>query len=154
MLEHPFSRGTVHITSSDPLTYPAIDPNYLAHPLDAYVVGQGVLLVQQVARMNPFAKVLKNSGTVFQPGYSKLDGENVVDFVKTSFGSEYHPMSSCSMLPRDQGGVVDPRLKVYGTSNVSVVDASIFPLAVRGNLQSLVYAVAERASDFIKADAK
>ena len=61
-------------------------------------------------------------------------------------------MSTCSMLPRTEGGVVDPRLKVYGTRNLRVVDASVFPLAVRGNLQTLVYAVAERAVDFLRED--
>ena len=32
------------------------------------------------------------------------------------------------MLPRDQGGVVDSNLKVYGTSNIYVADASVIPL--------------------------
>ncbi len=54
------------------------------------------------------------------------------------------------MLPKEDGGVVNSSLRVYGTKNLRVVDASIFPLNVRGNLGSLVYAVAERASDLIK----
>ena len=154
VLEHPFSRGSVHITSSNPLDYPAIDPNYLSHPLDTYVVGQGLLHIQQVAQTAPLSTHLKDGGTVYQPGFYKLDQSNVEDFVKKGFASEYHPMGTCSMLPRHEGGVVDEKLKVYGTENVRVVDASIFPLAVRGNLQTLVYAVAERAAEFVKMDTK
>ena len=73
-------------------------------------------------------------------------------FVRNSFSSEYHPMGTCAMGPRKEGGVVSERMMVHGTSNLRVVDASVFPLQVRGNLASLVYAVAERAADFIKAD--
>ena len=60
-------------------------------------------------------------------------------------------MGTCAMGLRDQGGVVDEKMLVHGTSNLRVVDASVFPMQVRGNLASLVYAVAERAADFIKA---
>lgn len=55
------------------------------------------------------------------------------------------------MLPRSAGGVVSPELVVYGTSNVRVVDAGIFPYQVNGHPSSTVYAMAERASDIIKA---
>ena len=64
--------------------------------------------------------------------------------------TEYHPVGSCAMLPREKGGAVDSKLKVYGTSNVRVADASIFPLHVQGNIVSLVYAVGEKAADIIK----
>ena len=56
------------------------------------------------------------------------------------------------MMSKDIGGVVDSNLKVYGTRNLRVVDASIFPLIPRGNIQTSVYAVAEKAADIIKAD--
>ena len=56
------------------------------------------------------------------------------------------------MMPWDMGGVVDERLKVYGVKALRVVDASIFPMIPRGNIQSSVYAVAERAADLIKED--
>ena len=58
------------------------------------------------------------------------------------------------MLPREEGGVVDKRLRVYGVKGLRVVDASIFPMVPRGNIQSSVYAVAERAADLILEDAR
>lgn len=153
VLEHPFSRGSVHITSSDPSAYPAINPNYLSHPLDLQVISQILLHLQQVARTPPLANHLKDGGHVFQPGFYELNESNVKAFVRNSFSSEYHPIGTCAMGPRHEGGVVDERLKVHGTRNLRVVDASVFPLQVRGNLASLVYAVAERAADFVKEDA-
>jgi choline dehydrogenase-like flavoprotein len=54
------------------------------------------------------------------------------------------------MLPKEKGGVVDEKLVVYGTRNLRLVDASIFPLIPRGNIISTVYAVAEKAADIIK----
>ena len=152
VLEHPLSRGSVHIVSADPTVYPAIDPNYLSHPLDLFVLSQAMLHLQQVARTAPLSTHLKEGGHVFQPGFYELDEQNVEAFVKNSFSSEYHPMGTCAMGPREEGGVVSERMVVHGTSNLRVVDASVFPLQVRGNLASLVYAVAERAADFIKAD--
>lgn len=55
------------------------------------------------------------------------------------------------MLPKEAGGVVDPELFVYGTTNVRVVDAGIFPFQVSGHPSATVYAMAERAADIIKA---
>lgn len=49
-----------------------------------------------------------------------------------------------------QGGVVDSKMRVHGTRNVRVCDASILPLIPRGNVLSTVYAVAERGADLIK----
>lgn len=54
------------------------------------------------------------------------------------------------MLPRDKGGVVDYKLRVYGTKNVRVVDASVLPFQLCGHLTSTLYAVAERSADLIK----
>lgn len=54
------------------------------------------------------------------------------------------------MLPRGMGGVVDPQLRVYGTANLRVCDASVIPLTPRANPQATVYGVAEHASTLIK----
>ena len=63
----------------------------------------------------------------------------------------YHPIGSASMMSRDLGGVVDPFLKVYGTRNVRVVDASVMPFQVSGHLTSTLYALSEKAAEIIKA---
>lgn len=152
ILEHPFSRGSVHISSIDPTAAPTIDPNYLSHPLDLVVISSIALHLQTVAQTQPLASHLKNEGTVFQPGYRRLTEQNVAEQVRATFSSEYHPIGTCAMQPAHKGGVVDERLRVHGTKNLRVVDASIFPLQVQANLQTLVYAVAERAADFMKAD--
>ena len=57
---------------------------------------------------------------------------------------------TCAILSKDKGGVVDERLRVYGMRNLRVVYASVFPMIPRGNIQSSVYAVTERAADLIR----
>ena len=55
------------------------------------------------------------------------------------------------MMPWDMGGVVDPELRVYGTRNLRVCDASIIPITPRANPQATVYGVAEHGAGLIKA---
>ncbi len=50
------------------------------------------------------------------------------------------------------GSSLDSRLRVRGVKNVRVVDASAFANNVSGNIQSSVYATAEKAADLIKED--
>ena len=89
---------------------------------------------------------------MYQPGYYELNESNVGEWIKENLQSEYHPAGTCAMMPKIKGGVVDEKFRLYGVSNLRVVDASVFPLMPRGNLQTLVYAIAERAADFIKED--
>ena len=138
VLEHPFSRGSVHINSSDPAIYPTIDPNYLGVEVDLEIFADVMLHLQTVARTEPLASLLKGKGTVYQPGFHELTEDNVRDHVKNTMGVEFHPCGTCSMNPRHKGGVVDARLKVYGTSNLRVIDASIFPLQVRANSKLII----------------
>ena len=153
VLEHPFSRGTVHIQSSDAADYPLIDPHYLEHPADIKILSQIVLHIQNsLAVTAPLSDLLVDNGTALQPEYTKLTADNVESEVKRLLQTEYHPVGTCSMLPKEKGGVVDSKLKVYGVDKLRIVDASVFPLLPRANMQSLVYAVAERAADWIKAD--
>jgi choline dehydrogenase-like flavoprotein len=53
----------------------------------------------------------------------------------------------CSM-----GDVVDDRLKVKGVEGLRVIDASVFPGHVSGNIMATTYAVAEKGADLIKQD--
>ncbi|KAH6645708.1 GMC oxidoreductase-domain-containing protein [Truncatella angustata] len=64
--------------------------------------------------------------------------------VKCMVGTGFHPCGTAAMLPRENGGVVDVDLKVYGVRNLRVIDSSIIPLIPSAHLQSVVYALAEK----------
>lgn len=72
------------------------------------------------------------------------------DWLKATFSTTWHTAGSCSMLPKEKHGVVDPDLKVYGTNNLHVVDLSIVPLHFAAHPQATVYAIAEKAADILK----
>ncbi|MNJ80916.1 Alcohol dehydrogenase [acceptor] [compost metagenome] len=55
-------------------------------------------------------------------------------------------------MGEDPAAVVDSRLKVHGVQGLRVVDASVMPSMVSGNIQGAVMAVAERAADLIIED--
>lgn len=149
---HPFSRGYIHIQSADPADDPKFDPRYLSHPLDFEVLKDLQFFSQNVSTTSPMSQHLEGNGTVLAPPLTVLNDDTVRDLINKYFITRWHIINSCAMMPRDQGGVVDSRLKVYGTKNVRVVDASIVPLHVRGNTVSLTYAIAEKAADLIKED--
>lgn len=158
-LTHPFSRGSIHVNSSDPTAPPLIDPQYLSHALDLAILADGILFVQKIFETKPLADFIKDNpdgkGKRIQPSFqypAKLDRDGAIEHAKKATISSWHPIGTCAMLPRDDGGVVDERLRVYGVKNLRVVDASIIPLHVRGNIISSVYAIAERAADLIKED--
>lgn len=164
VLTHAFSRGSVHIQSADPDVHPVIDPRYLNHPVDAEVLVDGLMFTQTIASAFPLSELLKDTdpdipdgGKRIQPSFAvpgRLSRERAMEIVKESSATSFHPVGTCSMLPEDEGGVVSERLRVYGTRNLRVVDASVVPLNVRGNIASAVYAIAERAADLIKEDRK
>lgn len=84
------------------------------------------------------------------PGTSVQSDDDWVAWLRKNGGTEFHPSSSCAMLPQNQGGVVDANLLVYGLSNVRIADASVIPIALSTHLMSSTYGVAEQASDIIR----
>lgn len=149
---HPFSRGTTHISSADATATPIIDPRYFSHPADLEIFArhlQDLEKLRDTKELSPFFKPdgKRNHPDAFHIG----DLEGAKKYILDTATTTYHTCGSAAMLPKEKGGVVDTKLKVYGTSNLRIVDASIFPLIPRGNIMSSVYAVAERAADIIKA---
>lgn len=85
------------------------------------------------------------------PGSDVQTDDDWLDWLRHSASTEFHPSSSCAMLPQNQGGVVDANLRVYGLANVRVADASVAPIALSTHLMSSTYAIAEQASAIILA---
>lgn len=84
----------------------------------------------------PFQNII--AGLNF-PGSDVSTDAQWTEFVKNNIQSQSHTTGTCSMLPKADGGVVDPNLKVYGTSNVRVVDLSVMPQQFSGHPQALAY---------------
>jgi choline dehydrogenase len=86
------------------------------------------------------------------PGPTVQADQEIIDAGLTIGGCGYHAIGTCAMGPNDDD-VVDPRLRVRGVTNLRVVDASVLPIMVSGNLNGSVSALAWRAADFILEDA-
>lgn len=145
-LQHPFSRGTIFINSTDPFIQPNINPDYFGVGYDIDIMGYGSDFARRLAAASPLSEVLI---TETAPGPT-VTGDSLATYTKQKCGTEYHPLGTCSMLPKDSGGVVDTTLTVYGTSNLRVVDVSIAPLQLSAHLMATTYGIAEKGADIIK----
>lgn len=149
VLNHPFSRGTVHICSPNPLEKPCYDPCYLSHPLDVEVLARHTQYLKKITNTGPFSALLKPDSRIPEKSdFTNL--QQMRELVKDRLFTTFHPAGTCAMMPRQLGGVVNERLLVYGTQNLRVVDASVFPIETLGNIQATVYALSEKAADIIK----
>ncbi|ETS78728.1 hypothetical protein PFICI_08581 [Pestalotiopsis fici W106-1] len=150
VLNHPFSRGSVHIKSADISTPPALDPNAMSHPLDLELHARHVLVLEKICDTEPLRGLWKEDGKRLHNNGQRVETlEQAKEAVKHTYTPHYHLCGTAAMLPREQGGVVGSDLRVYGVDGLRIVDASIFPLIPRGNIQSSVFAVAERAADIL-----
>ncbi|KAK8850704.1 hypothetical protein IAR55_004624 [Kwoniella newhampshirensis] len=145
-LQHPWSRGTIFINSTDPFTEPLINPDYFGVGYDIDIMGYGSAFARRLAAASPLSDVMI---TEQYPG-AAITGDALANYTKTNCGTEYHPLGTCAMLPKESGGVVDTTLIVYGTSNLRVIDASIMPLHISAHLMASSYGVAEKGADMIK----
>jgi len=151
-LMHPFSRGNIHISSPDPLAAPLIDPRYFSQPIDRDILARSLMYAEEAIHTAPLSNHVAEYERRFpRSGNVETNLEAARDHLKKWAKTTYHPVGTCAMLPLQEGGVVDNKLRVYGVTGLRVVDASIFPLIPQGNPQTLVYAVAEKASDLIKS---
>ncbi|KAG5788417.1 hypothetical protein H9Q69_012527 [Fusarium xylarioides] len=148
---HPLSRGSVHINPSDPAGKPTINPNYLSNTHDVEAVLQTVKYNRKIANTEPMRSIWVDE---YEPGLDVKTDKQIKDYVLRTTLSIFHPSGTCAMLPKADGGVVDAKLKVYGTENLRVVDASVIPLLISAHIQTAVYGIAEIAAELIIKDAK
>lgn len=148
---YPLSQGTVQINSSDPLAPPAINPNY--NSVNATINGTVVQwdlwflakaaqhYVSQIATTPPMSTIIVASEPPFDVPF-----ETYQESIFRQTGSSQHLTGGNSMAPAHVGGVVDPQLLVYGTTNVRIVDGSVFPFQPSAHPMGLTYALAVRAA--------
>ena len=141
----PESRGFLRIRSPDPEVPPAIQPNYLATRADRETIVAGLRIGRRVMQSAAMQRLLCGE---FLPGPEIESDEALLDYVRDTSGTTFHPTSTC-MMGRHPTAVVDEHLRVHGMGGLRVVDASIMPTVVSGNTNAATIMIAEKAADMI-----
>lgn len=144
----PTSRGAVTIKSKNPREHPKIKFNYLSTPEDVKEFRDAIKLTREIFAQKAFSEF---RGAEIAPGKDVSSDEKIDAFSRQMADSAYHPSCTCKMgSPSDPLAVVDPRCRVIGLDGLRVVDASIMPSVVSGNLNGPTIMIAEKAADIIR----
>ena len=144
----PESRGHIELVSADPHAAPRIRQNFLATDKDWATLRDGLRLVREIGNQPALAKF--NAGEV-SPGPGSRSDEEIDTHIRATGITVHHPLGTCKMgRPSDPAAVVDPELKILGVDALRVVDASVMPDLVGGNINAPVIMIAEKAADLIR----
>ena len=145
----PESLGSIHIKSTDPNEYPAINFNFLSTELDRRCLLDGTQWTRDLMNteaMNAFR------GAEEAPGTDIQGDDDTLAWIRQHAETTYHPTGTCRMGP-DERGVVDERLRVRGMVGLRVADGSIMPTLVSGNTNAACLMIGEKAADMVLEDA-
>lgn len=173
-LEHPSALGSVHIRSADDVNAPPeFETGYLKNADDLALLKWGYKRTRELARRmacyrgeyssrHPefskesaaFCKEEALPADIAAPDikYSEEDEKAIEDYTRKCVTTAWHSLGTCSMKSREEGGVVDTSLNVYGVERLKVADLSIAPGNVAANTCSTTLAIAEKAALIIAAD--
>lgn len=168
---YSYSRGSLHITGpnwEDPLDF---DPGYLSDPEDLDMkmhVWAYKKMRTQMRMTDMYTSELQAGHPQFAPAsqaacmtsassrevmadpqYTPEDDQAIENFLRQNIGSCWHSLGTCKMAPREQLGVVDADLNVYGVRGLKCVDLSIAPAMVGANTCNTAYVVGEKGADII-----
>lgn len=141
----PTSRGSIHIASNDPTADPIINPNYLAEETDRAHMLTALRLVRKVMSQDAIKSYVDRET---RPGPDVTDDAGLLDYIKTSGQTSWHPIGTCKMGVDDKA-VVTPDLKVRGLEALRVIDSSIMPTMPSSNTNVASIMVGEKGADLI-----
>jgi choline dehydrogenase len=147
----PQSVGRVWLHSNNPIDALNVQTNYLTCEYDMSVLLAGIELGREIVQTRAFND-MRGEELIPGPQIGK-DKQKLRNYIKETCITDWHPSGTCKM-GLDADAVVDPRLRVYGIDALRVVDASIMPSVVSGNLQASIFMLAEKGADMILEDAK
>jgi len=140
------SKGWVKLRSKDPRDPPKIRFNYMAKAEDWQEFRAAVRLTREIFAQDAFAPF---RGQELSPGEHVQNDEEIDAYLTQALESAYHPSCSCKM-GSDEMAVVDENCRVRGLDGLRIVDSSIMPSIVSGNLNAPTIMMAEKAADIIK----
>jgi choline dehydrogenase/4-pyridoxate dehydrogenase len=146
---HPESRGEVTLQSQDPSAHPRILQHFLATDADWKALRAGVTLAREVAAQPAMRPYIARE---FLPGEGKSTEADIDAHIRKTSITVHHPLGTCRMGPaNDPLAVVDPALRLRGIEGCRIVDASVMPDMLTGNINAAVVMIAERAAEMILA---
>ncbi len=145
-LIHPESRGRVALASANPMDKPRIIGNFLTQDSDIRTLRNGIRFARELMMQTCLDAY---RGRELTPG-SGINSDGEIDhWIRKTAVTVHHPAGTCAMGP-GPGAVVDLDMRVRGTEGLRVVDASVMPDLVSGNINACVLMIAEKASDIIR----
>ncbi len=142
----PTSRGHVRLKSADPMVHPSILFNYMQTEQDRKEMRAGIRLTREILMQKAFDAF---RGEELAPGPKAQSDADIDAFIREHAESAYHPSCTCKM-GMDDMSVVDGQARVHGIDGLRVVDASIMPDVISGNLNVPVIMMAEKLADTIR----
>ena len=147
-LSYPHSRGSISLRSAAPDDRLKIDMKLLDDPRDVAALVRGCRIVRDIFKQGAIARHLVGERL---PGAQCASDQELEAYVRATSSPTNHPMGTCRMGSASQG-VVDARLRLHGLDALRVIDASVMPRHVSGNINAAVLMIAENGADMIRAD--
>ncbi|KAL0575689.1 hypothetical protein V5O48_006277 [Marasmius crinis-equi] len=168
--EYPVSIGRLHITAGqDPYAPLGFEPGFLNEEADLVVLRWTYKHIREIARrMKSYRGALPSQHPKFSEGssaakgigkcdgpddihsdpirYTEEDNKAIDDFHRKTVETMWHSLGTCAMKPREENGVVDSNLNVYGADNLKVADMSIAPSNVGANTYNTALIIGEKAA--------
>ena len=140
------SRGRIKLKSRDPFEHPSILFNYMSTEQDWREFRDAIRITREIMHQ-PALDAYR--GEEISPGKNLQSDAELDEFVRNHAETAYHPSCSCKM-GEDHMAVVDGQGRVHGINGLRVVDASIMPVIMTGNLNATTIMIAEKLADRIR----
>ncbi|MER0047661.1 choline dehydrogenase [Pectobacterium odoriferum] len=140
------SRGRVQVRSKDAREHPSILFNYMSTEQDWQEFRDAIRITREIMAQPALDKY---RGREISPGLEVQTDEELDEFIRTHAETAFHPSCSCKM-GEDEMAVVDGQGRVHGMEGLRVVDASIMPQIITGNLNATTIMIAEKIADRIR----
>ncbi|KLU16180.1 MULTISPECIES: choline dehydrogenase [Xenorhabdus] len=140
------SRGRVKIKSRDPRQHPSILFNYMSTEQDWQEFRAAIRITREIMAQPALAPYC---GREISPGVENQSDAQLDAFIREHAETAFHPSCSCKM-GTDEMAVVDGQGRVHGIENLRVIDASIMPTIITGNLNATTIMMAEKIADKIR----
>jgi choline dehydrogenase len=141
----PEARGSVLASCDDPSVAPMIDFNFMSNDFDKNMMLKALYKSREIMHTDHWEGLIEAPLT---KGLDSDDEDVLLEMIKDTSDTVYHPVGTCKMGNDDQA-VVDSQLRVHGVEGLRVADASIIPTMIGGNTNAPVIMIAEKCADMI-----